>query len=209
MREFNLHWSFGNTKLGKLRTIGFGIPAYRSESGFKTCPHAGACAALCYARAGMYRMPHVIKLREENLESARRKNFAKLAIEDLSRIGNEIVRIHDSGDFFSQSYLDAWKEIATAHPEKKFYAYTKSLDLDFSDMPKNFTVVQSQGGLLDARINKRRQHSRIFASHDARERAGYVDGNIHDGPAIYGTVKIGLVYHGTKKLTEAQERYFS
>lgn len=207
-KGLKLNWSFGNSKLGKLRTVGFGIPAYRAADGFATCPKAGACAAVCYARAGMYRMPHVIKCKEENLAAARRRDFATVAIADLKKISNEIVRIHDSGDFFNQRYLNSWKKIAAAFPEKRFYAYTKSLHLDFSGLPENFTVVQSQGGKLDAQIDKRKQHSRIFASHDARKAAGYVDGNIHDGPAIYGTVKIGLVYHGTKKLTDAQVKYF-
>jgi hypothetical protein len=35
-----------------------------------------------------------------------------------------------------------------------------------------------------------------------------VDGNINDLPAILGDVKIGLTYHGVKKLTDAQSKFF-
>ena len=38
-----------------------------------------------------------------------------------------VVRVHDSGDFFSQEYFDAWLEVARGRPRTRFYAYTKSL----------------------------------------------------------------------------------
>jgi len=52
-------------------------------------------------------------------------------------------------------------------------------------------------------------HSRIFADDEARINAGYVDGNVNDVPAIEGIVQIGLVYHGQKKMTESQKKYFA
>jgi hypothetical protein len=51
-------------------------------------------------------------------------------------------------------------------------------------------------------------HSRIFSSHSARKRAGYIDGNLSDIPAIQGKVKIGLVYHGNRGMTDAQKKFF-
>ena len=204
MAKYNLKWSFGNEKLKKLDTVSFNIPAFRSADGFKTCPKAGACATLCYARQGRYMMPQVAATREFNLAVARgpKQEFIRQVCEDLSHIGNRIVRIHDSGDFFSQSYLNAWFHVAEQFPEKKFYAYTKSLHLDSSQCPDNFQIVQSVGGLMDAAINPEESHSRIFASHSDRRVAGYVDGNKNDQPAIDGVTRIGLVYHGTRNLLE-------
>lgn len=208
--KYNLKWTFGNSKLKKLNTVGFGIPAFESADGFKTCPQAGACAAVCYARQGTFTWPVVKAAREFNLAAARRdiRQFQLDAIADLARIAAVTVRVHDSGDFFSQNYLDAWAAIARTFPGKRFYAYTKSLHLDFSGMPGNFQIIQSQGGKLDAAINKARPHSVIFASVAARKKAGYVDGNKNDSPAINGDIKIGLVYHGVKRLTAAQSTYF-
>ena len=209
MPKTNLKWSFGNSKLAKLDTVSFNIPAFRSADGFETCPKAGACATLCYARQGRYMMPMVAATREFNLAIARRDlhQFIDYAIEDLSKIKNKIVRVHDSGDFFSQDYMDAWFDIASAYPLKKFYAYTKSLHLDRSNQPPNFQIVQSVGGLMDDEIDPTSSHSRIFETHYQRRKAGYVDGNVNDGPAIRGANKIGLVYHGQKNLKEGQRRW--
>ena len=39
------------------------------------------------------------------------------------------VRVHDSGDFFSLAYFDAWLEVARQRPGTRFYFYTKALRL--------------------------------------------------------------------------------
>lgn len=207
MTELNLKWSKNNAKLEKLHTISFNLPAFRSADGFKVCPQAGACATLCYARQGRYTTSRPIQAREFNLNIVRTDliKFKEFAIQDLSRMKTrKTVRVHDSGDFFSQDYLDSWFEIARTFPDKKFYAYTKSIHLDRSKTPSNFQIVQSVGGLLDRLIDTTQSHSRIFVSHKDRVKAGYVNGNINDGPAIKGITKIGLVYHGVKNLKKGQ-----
>jgi protein gp88 len=209
MAKYNLKWSFGNEKLQKTDTVSFNIPAFRSADGFHTCPKAGACATLCYARQGRYMMPNVARAREFNLEKVRGdlNDFRRMAIDDLRLIRNGIVRVHDSGDFFSQDYMDAWFDIAGEFPQKKFYAYTKSLHLDRGRKPDNFQIIQSVGGLMDAEIDPTESHSRIFKSHYSRRKAGYVNGNKDDSPAINGETRIGLVYHGTRNLKEGQKRW--
>lgn len=42
---------------------------------------------------------------------------------------------------------------------------------------------------------------RIFESVEARQRAGYIDGNGSDLPAINGQRRIGLVFHGHRTLS--------
>ena len=209
MTGLHYKWSKGNEKLQKLNTISFNLPAFKSADGFHVCPKAGGCASLCYARQGRYLMPNVAASREFNLAAVRGdlSLFITQASEDLTRITNKIVRVHDSGDFFSQEYLDAWFTIARRQPKKRFYAYTKSLHLDWSRKPKNFQLVQSIGGVLDAQVNTRLSHSRIFATEKDRRLAGYVNGNANDGPAIRGERKIGLVYHGNKHLKAGQVRW--
>lgn len=208
-QPLNLSWSRGNTKLKKLQTVSFNLPAFRSKDGFHVCPKAGFCATVCYARQGRYVMPNVAATREANLVKARGPVFPSLAIQDLKRIRATVIRLHDSGDFFDQAYLDAWLEVMRAFPEKSFYAYTKSLHLDFSQRPSNFQVIQSMGGMLDDSIDTSKPHARIFVSHRQRRRAGYVDGNVNDGPAIRGEQKIGLVHHGTRKLKPGQILYLN
>lgn len=209
MPTLHLKWSTGNEKLKKLDTISFNLPAFRSADGFHVCPKAGACATLCYARQGRFMMPAVAATREFNLAVVRGNldDFVAMASADLARIKNKIVRVHDSGDFFSQEYMDAWFTLARLHPKKRFYAYTKSLHLDRSRKPRNFQIIQSVGGLLDAQINTRSSHSKIFATVKDRKLAGYVNGNVNDGPAIRGERRIGLVYHGNKHLKDGQVRW--
>lgn len=207
----NLKWSRGNSKVTKLDAVSFGIPALASADGFKTCPMAGACAAVCYARQGMYIMPNVKAVREFNLAVIRAdvETFYQLAVADLEIIPEKYIRIHDSGDFFSQEYLNAWIALAVRFPSKVFYAYTKSLHLNFHHCPSNLKITQSQGGKMDDRIQSDKPHSRIFSTHADRKAAGYSDGSNTDTLAIRGAVKIGLVYHGTRKLSDAQSEYFS
>lgn len=201
--------STGNGKLNKTsakagyRVIGFGLPAV------DTCPGASACKGICFATQGTYRFRKVREVRASNWEASRSATFVQDMVASLrARRSRNTVRVHDSGDFYSQEYLDSWFAIARALPGKRFYAYTKSLHLDFAGKPDNFTIVQSLGGKYDRLVDLTRSHARIFATHEARIAAGYVDGNETDIPAIEGAHKIGLVYHGGRKLTEAQERYW-
>lgn len=210
--KLNLKWSRGNARFSDGKTVIFGIPALESKSGFVTCPQAGACAAICYARQGFYRMPNVAEAKEYNLKQTRNlKTFVPKAIADLQKLKEPIVRVHDAGDFYSQDYLNAWYEIAKAFPDRFFYAYTKSLHLDlWSNKPKNFRLVQSISGKLDHMIDRRKPHSRIFATRAQRIKAGYVDGDKNgDESVLAGETKIGLEYRGEAKLTPPQERFFS
>lgn len=194
--------------------VGFGLPAdydfEREGVKYNTCPGALACRAVCYAKQGGYRFPASIAAREHNLALTYSERFVFDVIRDLKRMRKvNVVRIHDSGDFYSQDYVNDWGLIAVALPHLTFYAYTKSLTLDFTGLPSNFKVTQSLGGRHDTLVNLSLPHSRIFASHPARIAAGYVDGNVDDSPAIEGETRIGLVYHGNKNLTDAQEKFFS
>ena len=209
----------GNSKLQKsvkYRIIGFGTPAdtqYIDEDGNErnTCEQAQACRAVCYAKQGRYVGPNVVNARTRALQHTFSPSFVDDMVKTLrkSRVYN-VVRIHDSGDFLSQKNYEQWKEIARRMPEKIFYAYTKRLDLDlWTDLPSNLRITQSIGGKLDHLIDYTKPHARIFSSVEAREMHGYVDGNVNDDAAIDGILKIGLVYHGVRKLTKAQHSYFS
>ncbi len=208
--RYNLHWGFGNGKLKKDGIASFNIPAFRLADGFKTCPMAGSCALVCYALGNRYNMSNVKIPRDHNIAWLRTHStseFVDAAVEDINRLHKSWtrIRIHDSGDFYSEAYLDAWLDIAKQCPDMEFYAYTKMISLVTRKreiLPQNFTVVQSVGGMQDRLIDKAYPHSVIFTSHDAMHRAGYEDGTKSDRPAFKGQIKIGLVYHGTKKLTK-------
>jgi hypothetical protein len=127
-------------------------------------------------------------------------------VADLDQLRPKRVRIHDSGDFFSQAYLDAWMRAAREFPRTRFYAYTKSLHLDFSQAPANLSIIQSEGGKWA--VDQAEPHSRIFVSHYERRKAGYQDGSHTDMLAEQGAHKIGLVYHGSQPMSEGAKRVF-
>ena len=211
-----IHLSKRNSKLVKTsgeiyKVIGWGIPAdHNFGAGMNTCPAATACKAVCYAKQGRYVMGAAVTNRLDNLDESQAPAFVANMIKSLrSARSFNVIRVHDSGDFYSQEYLDRWYAVARALPDKIFYAYTKRMDLDlWTNKPDNFRLVQSLGGKHDKRVDLSKPHSRIFATVAARDAAGYVDGNINDIPAIEGERCIGLVYHGVRKLTAAQAKYF-
>ena len=86
-----------------------------------------------------------------------------------------ICRIHVSGDFFNQVYFDAWLQVAKRNPNRLFYAYTKSLVFwlnRLNDIPENFVLTASRGGLDDDLIEK----------HDLREAKVVFDENYKELP---------------------------
>jgi hypothetical protein len=187
-----------------------GIPAWRSESGLNTCPQATHCVAGCYARQGTYQFPVVKRARENMLSATRTKGFIEAVSFELSGIVRRkpntsiLVRVHDSGDFYSETYQRNWYTIAASNPEVHFYAYTKcvtqSLLLNHVQ-PVNFRLIYSLGGAQDNLIDRDHMfHARVFKSMVDLNSAGYIDGTENDLVAAIGDCnKIGLCYHGTKQ----------
>ena len=142
-------WVFmskGNLKLSKKIKI-FNLPA------IKTCPNSSQCAKFCYARKAERQYPAVRFARERNLRLAKEapESLKKQILSKLE--SGDIVRIHESGDVFSQAYLDMWFEIVKERPDVRFYTYTKTMDIwdwgKIKSLP-NFNVVNSlPGGLIN------------------------------------------------------------
>lgn len=195
-----------NSKIKKSekRTFNFGIPAYQSASGFKTCPNAGACAKGCYALAGAYRFSNVAQAFERRLETVQSPDFIQLMLREIDVNKAERIRIHDSGDFFNEEYLYKWLTIIELRPNVEFYAYTKMVSMFkrlTNKLPKNFTVIYSFGGTEDGLIDVNSdRHSLVFESIEQLNAAGYADASNQDDVALGANPKIGLVYHGTKNI---------
>lgn len=187
----------------------FGIPAFRSASGLMTCPNASNCVNGCYARSGTYRFKNTLNAYETRLTATQADNFVDLMnaeIKYYARVYNNLfIRIHDSGDFYSQEYAFKWFEIMRQNPAVKFYAYTKMISM-FTDfkllgiIPENFTVIYSFGGKEDYLIDRSTdRHAYVFSSSNELDAMGYANGTDNDMIAAEGkSNKIGLVYHGVK-----------
>jgi hypothetical protein len=194
-----------NAKLKRDGIFKWGIPAYRAASGFITCPMAKDCIKGCYAKQGFYVMPSTAKAQEERLALSKSAAFVATIDAELKRRSKviKVLRIHDSGDFYSKAYAMAWFEIAWNNPSVKFYAYTKMVPL-FKIMlrekiPANLTLIYSYGGKADSDINAATdRHSAVFSDRRAMINAGYADTTTHDKNAYGSNHRVGLVYHGAK-----------
>jgi hypothetical protein len=157
---------------GEQLTVNTGLPAikgiiYDKQNGkfyhINTCPGAGACQIICYARKGFYGMNDgkVLKLiRRLNLLMNDPDEYYNMIMDELAplafklsrqgrRIGKTqtlVMRWNDAGDFFSQKYFDiALRVTETLLKEGydvKSYAYTKQakfVNLATDDFIMNFS----------------------------------------------------------------------
>ena len=173
-----------NSKLKKtskavgLKVMNFGIPAYEDSEGRRTCPFAGSCAKYCYAQKGAYSWSNVKPAFIKRYQATKCADFVDIMIDEIKRKRADMVRVHDSGDYYSRAYIDKWFAIARALPDVRFYSYTKSvpLFLERDDIPDNYDIIFSEGGTRDDLIDTtKHRHARIFSTYDDMTAAGYVD----------------------------------
>ena len=201
----------GNTKLKNtakhfdIKIFNFSIPAGNDKATGKiTCPFAGSCLSLCYAKKGMYRFGNVERALTKRYEASKEADFVQRINDELSKVkkGKQVyVRIHDSGDFYSPAYFAKWLEIARLNPLVRFYAYTKSHSFirgNFN-LPENMDLIYSLGSTRDELINQETErHSKIFKTAEDMAAAGYSDSSYLDINAtkwITENHKIGLLIH--------------
>jgi hypothetical protein len=179
------------SKLNSVRVFNFGIPAQ------DTCIWAGECKKFCYASKGAYIWSNVKPAFQKRFEVTKQNDFPELMIKEIKRKKATHVRIHDSGDFYSREYIQKWFKVMDLMPDVTFYAYSKSLPLfDGVKLPKNFTLIKSEGGKRDDMINPQTdRHARIFKTLEELTAAGYANASDNDLIAIGSNKNIGLLIH--------------
>ncbi|MGI5213305.1 GP88 family protein [Plantactinospora sp. CA-290183] len=168
---------------------------------YNTCPSAGICARVCYARNGTYLWPAVRARHQANL---------MFVLDDLpgweavmtAELGRRAaqgrwIRIHDSGDFFCDEYLAAWLRICHARPEVRFYCYTKEVDrfrrLVEPDPPANLFWVYSYGGTQDGALDPTVDRvADVFPDEAAISEAGWASQEASDLLAVLGPPLVGI-----------------
>ena len=181
-----------NTKLKQEDIYKFSLPV------LKTCPQAKDCKTFCYGLKGHYKTfkTSIDKAHQNNFRFSKTINFSQAIELEIHKRKIKTLRLHDTGDFYSQEYLDKWYNIAKFCHNTFFYAYTKSLHLDFTEFLSlpNTKIIQSFGGKLDSLIDLRKPHSAVFNKKELLEYVGYVDCSNSDRLAIKSN-KIGLLIH--------------
>jgi hypothetical protein len=212
--ETKLRFGRGNAKLAD-EIYTFSLPAGHA------CPGALRCMAKadrqtgklkdgpsqsfrCFAAGDESRYPSVRRLRWHNfnlLKGQTRKGMAILILDSLP-LDAKLIRLHVSGDFFSDTYFLAWMDVAKARPEMLFYTYTKSLLIWLrhrSSVPGNFKLTASEGGKYDELIGSESLKSAkvVFSIEEAREQGLEID---HDDSHAYASDKsFALLLHGKQR----------
>lgn len=128
----------GNSKLHNMYM--FNLPATHAICN-RICPG-------CYAAREQTRFPAILTARESRYTASIAPTFASTIISEINSLRTKPLyfRIHASGEFYSQSYIDSWHTIASSFPSITFYAYTKRLaHFDFSSLSSlpNFILINS------------------------------------------------------------------
>ena len=131
--------SKGNSKLPKTTGI-FNLPA------IQTCSNCFDCRKYCYALKAERMYPNVLPSRMSNWRDSLGQLFVNKTVLRIIKLNVDTIRIHESGEFFSQAYWLKWVSIAKQLPGIQFYAYTKSIELDFSERPANLRIIASVPG---------------------------------------------------------------
>lgn len=116
----------------------------------------------------------------------------------------ELVRIHESGDYWSELYFLAWLRVARMDPTRKYYGYTKQLQVWLNNMheiPENFYLTASHGGNLDPMIQTNAHKFKrisyvVYSEQEASRQALSID---HDDSHCFGDKPFALLIHGTQR----------
>lgn len=209
-----LKFGKGNSKLGK-ETFTFSLPA-----GF-TCPGASECLAFahpdygtikdgpeqrfrCFSASTENLYASVRESRHRNLRllqlNREHKAMVQLIMDSLPKEAKK-VRIHVSGDFYSQSYFDAWLAVAQQRFDIVFYAYTKSIPYwakQLTCLPENLVLTASMGGKFDdLATNLGLPYAKVvFSPEEAAEEGLQIDHDDSLASQIHPRVNIALLLHG-------------
>jgi hypothetical protein len=215
-----LYFGTTNKKLSYLAVTGFALPA-----GY-TCPFADVCLSKfprhgkegdlkdygdmrCYAASTEARYRSVRERRWRNFDLVKRKSSEEIRDLILKSIMQhektkrniQILRIHESGDFFNQNYFDGWLQAIKRRPDIIFYAYTKAIPFwkaRKNQIPPNFKLIASRGGKADDQIEDDfRQAIIVSGEEEAIQKNLNID--VNEFLAIFGESDFALLLHGTQK----------
>lgn len=160
----------------------------------------------CFSASQEVQYTHLYNLRRVNFELLRgmKDNVNAMAsgISGAMPANAGIIRIHVGGDFFNENYMLAWFEVARRHPDKLFYAYTKSLPYlvaNLASLPDNFSITASRGGRADHLIDEYglREAVVVYSEQQAADLDLEID---HDDShaAVKSNKNFALLIHGTQ-----------
>jgi hypothetical protein len=144
-----------------------------------TCPGAGSCKVDCFAMKGgkvQFEGPwlsdgRILTFLLNDPDGFFNQLSAEITKEEkLAQKGgyNLTIRWHDAGDVFSPEYMDLAFKLAAAHPDVKFYAYTKIADAALGQKPANFIVNWSEGASTSQEKQVKAQDPQLDVTKNSR-----------------------------------------
>lgn len=162
------------------------------------------CRFRCFAATNEARATNVRKQRWHNfniLKDARKVEKTAEILQASLPLDMEKVRVHVSGDFFTEQYFLAWVNVAMSNPLNTFYGYTKALPFLVKYgkyLPNNFRFTASRGGTHDHLIDEYGLVSAevVFSVEEAQAKGLEIDHD--DSHAIRNDKSFALLLHGTQ-----------
>lgn len=212
-----LKFSAGNSKLAP-NIFTFSLPAGYACPGSHACRSQAVktsegfrikdgpnCQFRCFAAIDEVLKPNVREQRWHNFNLLKGKSLSEMVELITASLPHPhwkfIVRLHVSGDFFSQDYFDAWLAVIRQHPATLFYAYTKSLPfwlLRQGMIPDNLKLVASRGGKWDSLIEEKGLRSAKVVYSEAEAATLGLEIDHDDSHAYEGDKDFALLLHGTQ-----------
>ena len=144
-----------------------------------TCPGAGSCKIECFAMKGgkvQFEGPwlsdgRILTFLLNDPDGFFNQLSSEITKEEkLAQKGgyNLTIRWHDAGDFFSPEYMDLAFKLADAHPDVKFYAYTKIAAAALGQKPANFIINWSEGASTSQEKQVKQQDPQLDVTKNSR-----------------------------------------
>ena len=167
----------------------------------------------CFSASQEVQYTNVYNLRKHNFDTLRGLHVNDM-IHELNQAMPDnlgICRIHVAGDFFNSNYMFAWMNMAMMHPDRLFYAYTKSIKywlehIEWIEKLDNFILTASYGGRDDDLIFKHGlRHCNVVGS-EAETHLPIDHDDSHAARPSQRHNSFSLLIHGTQpKGSEAAE----
>lgn len=160
----------------------------------------------CFMASGEGRLKQVYKAHKHNedllVQCRTKARMVRLFVDSMPKFVGAM-RVHASGDFFNQTYFDAWLEVVGLYPHTHFYGYTKSLPFwvrRLDKIPENLLLTASTGGKYDHLIAEHGLRHAVVVYHP--EEAERLELEIdHDDSIAYtrGVDSFANLLHGNAK----------
>jgi hypothetical protein len=142
----------------------------------------------CFAASDEARSPQARAQRWHNFDLLRKiktvDGMVELIEASLPKAW-DVLRIHIGGDFFNQTYFDAWVRVARNH-------------LESDNIPANLNLTASEGGTRDhlIKLHGHKSSTVVFSPEEAEDLGLEIDHNEYH--AIVGKDPFALLVHGTQ-----------